>query len=145
MLVHLMRLKEISCVAAVFTAFLTIVARAGAQAFPDAGVVHQLLRQPFSDRPGMDVVVITVDYPPGGATPPHEHPGYVYAYVLQGTMVSKLDNQKTQTYTKGQMWSELPNEQHMIARNASATKPAELLVFFIIPHGAKLIEFLPPP
>jgi hypothetical protein len=34
----------------------------------------------LNDRPGTDVAVVMVDYPPGGSTPPHEHPGFVYAY-----------------------------------------------------------------
>jgi hypothetical protein len=41
------------------------------------------------------------------------------------------------------MWSELPDEHHMVSRNASTTAPAKLLVFFIAPHGQKLTEFLP--
>jgi quercetin dioxygenase-like cupin family protein len=43
--------------------------------------VRELLRQPLPEKSGTD---IEVDYPPGGSTPPHEHPGYVYAYVLAG-------------------------------------------------------------
>jgi hypothetical protein len=45
------------------------------------GSVTQLFRAPLNDRPGTDVAVIRVDYPPGGSTPPHEHPGFVFAYV----------------------------------------------------------------
>ena len=108
-----------------------------------AGVVHELMRQPLADKPGTDVVVITVDYPPGGATPPHEHSGYTYAYVLEGTVVSQLDDQPQQTFSAGQMWSELPHQHHMVSRNGSATAPARLLVFFITPHGEKLTQFLP--
>jgi hypothetical protein len=44
------------------------------------GSVTQLFRAPLNDRPGTDVAVVMVDYPPGGSTPPHEHPGFVYAY-----------------------------------------------------------------
>ena len=110
---------------------------------PAAGVVHELMHQPLADQPGTDVVVITVDYPPGGATPPHEHPGYTYAYVLEGTVVSQLDAQPLQAFSAGQMWSELPHQHHMVSRNGSATAAAKLLVFFIAPHGEKLTEFLP--
>ncbi len=46
-------------------------------------------------------------------------------------------------FTQGQMWSELPNERHMVSKNASTTQPAKLLVFFIVPHGAKLTTLLP--
>lgn len=116
-----------------------------AQATPgaSAGVVHELMRQPLADQPGTDVVVITVDYPPEGTTPPHEHPGYTYAYVLEGSVESQLDDGPLQTFSAGQMWSELPHEHHMVSRNASTTAPAKLLVFFIAPHGQKLTEFLP--
>jgi quercetin dioxygenase-like cupin family protein len=109
-----------------------------------AGGVHELMRQPLSDRPGTDIVVITVDYPPGGATPPHEHPGETYAYVLEGAVTSQLDKQPVRTYTTGQMWSESPHLRHMISKNASTTSPARLLVFFVVPHGTNLTKFLAP-
>jgi quercetin dioxygenase-like cupin family protein len=108
-----------------------------------AGVVHELMRQTLADQPGTDVVVITVDYPPGGATPPHEHPGHTYAYVLEGTVVSQLDSQPARTFSAGQMWSELPHQHHVVSKNGSATAPAKLLVFYIAPRGEKLNEFLP--
>jgi quercetin dioxygenase-like cupin family protein len=99
-----------------------------AQATPgaSAGVVHELMRKPLADQPGTDVVVITVDYPPEGTTPPHEHPGYTYAYVLEGSVVSQLDDGPLQTFSAGQMWSELPHEHHMVSRNASTTAPRKI-------------------
>ena len=106
-------------------------------------MVHELMRQPVADQPGTDVIVVTVDYPPGGATPPHEHPGYTYAYVLEGTVVSQLDDQPPKTFSAGQMWSELPHQHHMVSQNGSATAPEKLLVFFIAPHGGRLTQFLP--
>jgi quercetin dioxygenase-like cupin family protein len=78
----------------------------------------------------------------GGSTPPHEHPGTTYAYVLQGAVVSKLNDGQTQTFTKGQTWTEQPHDHHMISKNASSTEPAKLLVFMIAPHGAELTTFL---
>jgi hypothetical protein len=69
------------------------------------GTVHVLMTRPLADQPGTDVTVLTVDYPPNGSTPPHEHPGHTYAYVLEGAVVSQLDDQPPQTYTTGQMWS----------------------------------------
>jgi quercetin dioxygenase-like cupin family protein len=99
-----------------------------------AGVVHQISRQPLPQKPGMDVVVITVTYPPGGSTPAHKHPGFTYAYVLKGTVISALDQKPAMTYTEGESWSEQPMQEHRISRNASQTAPAELLVFFVVPH-----------
>jgi quercetin dioxygenase-like cupin family protein len=131
----------LAAVALIAFSLNTVAAQSPPQA--SAGVVHELMRQPLAEKPGTDVVVITVDYPPGGSTPPHEHPGYTYAYVLEGAVVSQLDDQPEQTFSAGQMWSELPHQHHMVSKNASATAPAKLLVFFITPHGEKLTEFLP--
>jgi len=103
--------------------------------------VRELFRQPFPEKPGTDVVMLEVDYPPGGATSPHEHPGYVYAYVLAGAVVSQVGNAPPHTFTQGQMWSELPHQQHLVSKNASSTQPAKLLVFFIVPHATKLTTF----
>jgi quercetin dioxygenase-like cupin family protein len=108
-----------------------------------AGVVHRVLSHPLPSQPGTDVTVITVDYPPGGSTPPHEHPGYEYAYVLEGAVTSQLDDHKEVTYKKGEMWTERPHEHHMVSKNASTTEPARLLVFLIVPHGVPLVTMLP--
>jgi quercetin dioxygenase-like cupin family protein len=101
-----------------------------------AGVVHQISRQPLPEKPGMDVVVISVTCPPGGSTPAHKHPGFTYAYVLKGAVISALDQEPAKTYSEGQSWSEEPMQEHRISRNASQTAPAELLVFFVVPHDS---------
>lgn len=106
------------------------------------GVVHLVMTQVLPSQPGTDVTVVTVDYPPGGSTAPHEHPGYTYAYVLQGAVVSELDRQKPATYKAGEMWAETPHEHHMVSKNASTSEPARLLVFFLAPHGVPLTTFL---
>ena len=120
-----------------------VVARVSAASSPASeGVVHILSQQPLAGQTGVDVTILTVDYPPGGSTPPHEHPGTTYAYVLDGSVVSKVNDGPTQTFTKGQMWIEQPHDHHIISKNASSTKPAKLLVFMIAPHGAQLTTFL---
>jgi quercetin dioxygenase-like cupin family protein len=116
-----------------------------AQAPPgaSAGVVQELMRQPLADQPGTDVVVITVDYPPGGTTLPHEHPGYTYAYVLEGTIVSQLDDQPPQTFFRGtDVVGAAPSASHGV-KERQHDRGCKLLVFFITPHGEKLTEFLP--
>jgi quercetin dioxygenase-like cupin family protein len=118
-------------------------ARASAASSPAlAAEVRILSQQPLAGQAGTDVTVLTVDYPPGGSTPPHEHPGTTYAYVLQGSVVSKLNDGPTQTFTMGQMWTEQPHDRHMISKNASSTEPAKLLVLMIAPHGAQLTTFV---
>lgn len=121
-----------------------LATRAHAQGLPaSAGTVRVLMTQALADQPGTDITVLTVDYPPNGSTPAHEHPGHTYAYVLEGAVVSQLDDQPPQTYMTGQMWSEAPHQHHVISKNASTTASAKLLVFMIAPHGQNLTKFLP--
>ena len=137
-------MKRTFIVTLLWVSLLALITGANAQTPPaSAGAVHVLMVQSLADQPGTDVTVLTVDYPPGGSTPPHEHPGHTYAYVLEGAVVSQLDDQPPQTFTTGQMWSEAPHQHHMVSKNASTTAPAKLLVFMIAPHGQKLTEFLP--
>src|ERR1700684_2574553 len=124
-------------------AFATATGAVAGDAPDSAGTVHQLMMQHLSDLPHSEVVIITVDYPRGGTTPPHEHPGATYAYVLKGSVVSQLGDEPPHTYTEGQMWSETPHQRHMVSRNASATEPARLLVFMVAPHGQALTTMLP--
>jgi quercetin dioxygenase-like cupin family protein len=137
-------MKNVS-IAMLIAAAALFASRATLDAAPpaSAGVVHPVLSQPLPSQPGTDVTVITVDYPPGGSTPPHEHPGYTYAYVLEGAVVSQLDDQKPVTYKTGEMWTEKPHEHHMVSKNAGTTAPARLLVFMIAPHGVPLVTMLP--
>jgi len=128
----------------IFIAVATLwAARASAaSSSASAGVIQVLSQRPLAGQTGTDVTILTVDYPPGGSTPPHEHPGTTYAYVLQGAVVSKVNDAPPETFTKGQMWTEQPHDHHMISKNASATEPAKLLVIMIAPHGAELTTFL---
>ena len=127
-----MRFKALAAMLVVISMPWTVAAAKAAGS--RAGVVHQISRQPLPEKPSMDVVVISVTYPPGGSTPAHKHPGFTYAYVLKGTVISALDNEPPVTYTEGESWSEQPMQEHRISRNASQTVPAELLVFFVVPH-----------
>jgi quercetin dioxygenase-like cupin family protein len=86
-----------------------------------------------------EVTVSHVDYPPGRASAPHRHAGFVLAYVLEGTMVTKISGQGDEkTYTKGQMFYEQPGATHEVSRNASATEPARLLAMIFAKKGAVL-------
>jgi quercetin dioxygenase-like cupin family protein len=97
-----------------------------------------LMKQSLGDVAGKEATVLTVDYAPGAASEPHIHPGSVFAYVLEGTVVTQLEGEQPMTYTKGQSWYELPKKPHMVSRNASVTEPAKLLVLLLSQKGEAL-------
>ena len=100
--------------------------------------VSELMKQRLADMTGKEGTVITVNYAPGSASDPHVHPGSVFAYVLEGAVVSQLEGEKPVTYTKGQSWYESPKKPHVVSKNASKTEPAKLLVFLLSQEGESL-------
>jgi quercetin dioxygenase-like cupin family protein len=86
-----------------------------------------------------EVTVSHVDYAPGRVGAPHQHAGFVLAYVLQGAVVAKISGQgEEKTYTVGQMFYEQPGATHEVSRNASQTEPARLLAMIFAKKGATL-------
>jgi quercetin dioxygenase-like cupin family protein len=97
--------------------------------------VSVLMKQRLADMAGKDATVLTVDYAPGTASDSHAHPGSVFAYVLEGTVITQLEGEQPMTYAKGQSWYELPKKPHLVCKNASRTEPAKLLVFLLSQEG----------
>src|SRR6185295_853935 len=92
-----------------------------------------------ADMAGKEGTVITVDYAPGAASDQHFHPGSVFAYVLEGAVVSQLGGEQSVTYSKGQSWYESPRKPHVVSKNASTTEPAKLLVFLLSQESEPLV------
>jgi len=85
------------------------------------------------------VTVSEVDYAPGRVGGPHQHAGFVLAYVLEGSVVAKVSGQGPEkVYTKGQMFYEQPGATHEVSKNASQTEPAKLLAMIFAKKGATL-------
>ena len=100
--------------------------------------VSVLMKQSLADMAGKVATVLTVDYAPGAASDPHVHPGSVFAYVLEGTVVTQLEGEQPMTYTKGQSWYESPKKPHVVSKNASVKEAAKLLVLLLSQEGEVL-------
>jgi quercetin dioxygenase-like cupin family protein len=101
--------------------------------------VTQLMKQTLADVPGREVIMITLDIPPGGGSPAHRHPGaHNFGYVLEGAYKYKLDNGAETVATKGQTFYESPGQLHAVSRNASDTEPAKVLVVVVNEVGKPL-------
>lgn len=98
--------------------------------------VTELMTKELQDAPNKEVLMITVEYPPGGKDPVHRHNAHGFIYVLEGTIVMQVQGGKEVTLTPGQTWYEGPADVHVVGRNASTTKPAKFLVFLLKEKGA---------
>ena len=84
----------------------------------------------------VSLLVITLDIPPGGGSPPHRHPGHhIFGYVLEGNYRIKLDQEAEIVLTKGQTFYEAPGQLHAVSANASQTEPAKVLAFIVAESG----------
>jgi quercetin dioxygenase-like cupin family protein len=81
---------------------------------------------------GKTMTGVIVEYKPGGVTPPHRHgDAFIVAYVLSGSVRSKVDDGEVKTFREGESWTEDPGAHHRVSENASKTDPAKVLAIFI--------------
>src|SRR5580698_3050689 len=106
---------------------------------PAQETITPLLTKDLAVLPGEQILMYTVDFPPGFSSPIHRHNAQVSVYVLDGSVVMQVRGQKEVTLGPGQSFYEDPNDIHMVSRNASSTKPAKFLVFLINKKGAPLV------
>jgi quercetin dioxygenase-like cupin family protein len=98
--------------------------------------VTTLMKEVLAEFPGHEVIVITLDIPPGAVSPPHRHPGHhVFGYVLEGSYRIKLDQGPETVLSKGQTFHEAPGQLHAVSGNASQTEPAKVLAFMVAESG----------
>ena len=111
--------------------------QSGAPAAPPPPVFkHDLPNVTLDD---WEVTVSHVDYPPGRVGAVHHHAGFVLAYVLEGSVITKISGQgEEKTYNVGQMFYEQPGATHEVSRNASQTQPAKLLAMIFAKKGSVL-------
>ena len=101
--------------------------------------VTELMSKDLTTLPGKEGRMIIVDYPPGSTDPIHRHNAYGFIYVLEGSIVMQVRGGKEVTLTPGQTFYEGPEDVHVIGRNASQTKPAKFVVFFVKDKGAPIL------
>jgi len=109
------------------------------QEAPKEAKVTPLFSKDLADFPGKEGLMITVEYPPGSTDPIHRHNAHGFIYVLEGSIVMQVRGGKEVTLKPGQTFYEGPDDVHVVGRNASQTKPAKFVVFFVKDKGAPIV------
>ncbi len=112
---------------------------APALASPEA-VVTPLFAKDLPELRGKEGAMILVEYPPGASDPIHRHDAHAFVYVLEGSIVMQLRDAAEVTLSPGQTYYEGPDDVHIVGRNASSTRPAKFVVFFVKNQGAPILE-----
>lgn len=105
--------------------------------------VSKIFEGKLPNVPGKSMTSVVVDYAPGGISRPHYHAesGFIFAYVLSGSIRSKVEGEPVKVYKAGEYWTEGPGAHHVISENASRTEPARLLAVFVANDGDTLTTF----
>ena len=121
----------------------TLMAQQPAASKAPQASVTPLTSKDLPEFPGKEVLMITVDYPPGSVDPIHRHNAHAFIYVLEGSIIMQVKGGKEVTLTPGQTFYEGPSDIHVVGKNASTTKPAKFVVFFIKDKGAQVVVPVP--
>ena len=106
---------------------------------PKEAKLTQLFSKDLSDIPGKEGLMLLIEYPPGSSDPIHRHNAHGFIFVLEGSIVMQVKGGKEVTLAPGQTFYEGPEDVHVVGRNASETKPAKFVVFFVKDKGAPVL------
>jgi uncharacterized protein YbjT (DUF2867 family)/quercetin dioxygenase-like cupin family protein len=100
----------------------------------------ELFSKDLTDLPGKEGLMLMIEYPPGSTDPIPRHNAHAFIYSLEGSIIMQVRGGKEVTLTPGHTFYEGPKDVHVIGRNASQTKPAKFVVFFVKNKGAPVLE-----
>jgi len=130
----------------IMTVAATLPHAAGADPAPEgrASTRRDVIKQRLPGEPQRDITLVEVTYPPGTGSPPHMHANGVMAFVVSGTIASKVGDGPEQTFHAGDAWWEPVGAVHRVSRNPSSTQAANLLAIYIAPAGAGPADLMKP-
>ena len=111
------------------------IADAQQPAPPPSVTRTEVLKQALPAGDYRTVEAVVIELAPGAGAPVHRHDVAVVAYVLEGVVENRFNGGPLQTHRVGESWWEAPGTVHEVARNASTTARARLLVVYIIEPG----------
>ena len=114
------------------------------QAASSTSTRREVIKQELPGEPARDLSLVEVTYPPGTGSPPHLHANGVMAFVVSGTITSKVGDGPEQTFRAGEAWWEPPGAVHRVSRNESSTEPAKLLAIYVAARGAAAADLMKP-
>ena len=117
----------------------TLMAQQSATSHAPEASVTTLTSKDLPEFSGKEVLMITVTYPPGSVDPIHRHNAHAFVYVLEGSIVMQVKGGKEVTLNPGQTFYEGPDDIHVVGKNASTSKPAKFVVFFIKDKSAPVL------
>lgn len=99
--------------------------------------ITTLVKSALAGVEGKEAQVKHYECPPGWVGSKHYHPGHVFVYVLEGSIIVDVEGMAPRTVGPDEVFHELPNRV-MQARNASATDRLKFVAFQVGDEGTPL-------
>ena len=97
-------------------------------------VLNQVLQDP--ELAGYSLQTQLAVLAPGASdTVDHRHGAEVFGYIIDGAIVTQVNNGEKTTYSAGQMFYEPRGALHGHFENPSTERPARVLILFLIKDG----------
>lgn len=129
---HRRKTNTVLGIAIALAAILAVYSAGYAQGRAPFPTISKVLTQPLDDIEGREVRIDLIEFTPGAESPRHRHPGHVFVYVLEGEIVSQLEDGPATAFKAGQAFYEPTDGLHTVARNPSDSESAKILVFMIM-------------
>ncbi|OCP05805.1 MULTISPECIES: cupin domain-containing protein [unclassified Ensifer] len=115
----------------------------GTAAAGDAAKVALVYEHELPNVPGKSIKGVLVEYGPGGSSEAHTHPStaFIYATVLEGSILSQVNDGPVKEYKAGESFSEMPGDRHGVSANGSKSKSAKLLAVFVVDTAEKELTY----
>jgi quercetin dioxygenase-like cupin family protein len=114
-------------------------ATAPSQAARSSRTIH---RQPLSGQfEGLDAYFAEVTIPPGIASRPHRHSGFVLGYVIEGELSFGINGEPPRVVRAGEVFYEPPGATHSTGASARSDQPVKFLAIVIGPQGAEVTTY----
>ena len=120
---------------AIAVALMMSAATFAAENAPPAKVTPIMTRD-LEGIAGKEMLVLMVEYAPGGVSQPHRHNASVFVYVLEGSVTMQVQGSAPVTLKSGETFFEAPGDVHVTSANASSSVPAKFLVYMVKDKGA---------
>jgi quercetin dioxygenase-like cupin family protein len=93
-----------------------------------------ILKTDLEGLPGMEATMSFVELAPGVQSAKHYHPGYEFAYILEGHGVLEREGKPTVELKPGVPFYNFRSDVHKV-RNLSQTEPMKLVTIWITNKG----------
>jgi quercetin dioxygenase-like cupin family protein len=105
------------------------------QTATNSAAVKSLLEKDLVGAAGKELILLTVEYVPGGASLPHRHDAQVFVYVLEGELTMQVKGSPAVNLHPGDTFYEGRDDIHSVSANTSQQAPAKILVFMVKDKG----------